>query len=96
MNHRRLLWIVLLLTLMLTASFATVAASQSRPAANIDLSWNVISASGGHASSSSYSMDATLGQPIVDRSTGATIRLSAGFWQTAITSYRVFLPIVLK
>ena len=87
---------VILVTLLLTATFVTVAASQSRPATNIGLSWNVISASGGHASSASYTLDATLGQPIVDLRSGATTHLSAGFWQTENAHHRVFLPVMLK
>ncbi len=100
MTTRRILLIILWLALLLAISlFITwdVAALQNRSNTPIDLTWNVIGASGGHASSSSYSLEATLGQPIIDLSTGATTHLSAGFWQTENVRYwRVFLPVTLR
>jgi hypothetical protein len=100
MIARRILITILLLALLAAISlFVTwdVAALQNQPDVSSALAWHVISASGGHAASASYEMEATLGQPIVDRSTGATTHLSAGFWQAESTGgYRIFLPLVLK
>ena len=99
MNQQHKFFIVLLFVLiLLTIATATVAlAAQSHSGTDLDLSWNVTSASGGHAASASYNLEATLGQPIDDLGTSATIHLSAGFWQTENAgSYRVFLPTMLK
>jgi hypothetical protein len=103
MNPRYILSFVLLAALLL-AAVASASASVLRdprvPAKfespNADLSWAVLGAGGGRSASASYSMEATVGQPFVGLSTGASAHLSAGFWQTESAGYRVFLPIVLR
>ena len=94
MHAPRILVLVLLLTaLLLTAAAVSVAAAVSA-AAPLDLSWTVIGAGGGHAASTSYSLDATLGQPFVGMSSNGGVTLSAGFWQ--YVDYRVYLPLLRK
>jgi hypothetical protein len=93
MNTRRILSFVLLAALLLVITASTLVGA-SRDAPLPDLSWTVLGAGGGHAASTSYSMDATLGQPFTGPSSGAIARLAAGFWQDM--GYRVYLPIVLK
>jgi len=107
MNTRRIISFVLLaaLLMMMVASAAASALRDLRGLRRIedshdlgglstDLSWNVLGAGGGHATSASYSLDATLGQPFVGPSSSTAARLSAGFWQDV--GYRVYLPVVLK
>jgi len=99
MNTRRILSFVLLMALLLVITASAFAARDPQGFRNPeglgdDLSWTVLGAGGGHAASTSYSMDATLGQPFVGPSSGAVARLAAGFWQNV--GYRVYLPLVLK
>ena len=62
-----------------------------------NVSWFVFSGGGEQGMSTTCTIEATLGQPIVDRRAGVTTQLTAGFWQTENTSgYRFFLPIALK
>jgi hypothetical protein len=93
MNSRRILVIILWLALLLATT--SIVATKDLRGLNTDLAWNVISAGGGNASSASYSMEATLGQPIVGPSSSLDTRLSAGFWQSSV-GYRIFLPILLR
>jgi CSLREA domain-containing protein len=52
----------------------------ARSAAGFDLAWHVIAGGGGQATSSSYIVNGSIGQPIVAESSGTGYRLSAGFW----------------
>lgn len=45
-----------------------------------DLWWHVIAGGGGQASSASYAVNGSIGQPVVAESSGPGYRLSAGFW----------------
>ena len=95
MHAQRILVLVLLLTaLLLTAAAVSAAADTAAAAAPLDLSWTVIGAGGGHAASTSYSLDATLGQPFVGMSSNGGVTLSAGFWQ--YVDYRIYLPLLRK
>ena len=97
MNTRRILSFVSLMALLLLVASVSAAARDLTGLQNLsglDLSWTVLGAGGGHAASTSYSMDATLGQPFVGPSSGALARLAAGFWQDM--GYRVYLPLVLR
>jgi hypothetical protein len=44
------------------------------------IDWYVIGSGGGHAQSSSYQLDGTIGQPIVGASSSSNYILDAGFW----------------
>src|SRR4030042_1022912 len=44
------------------------------------IDWYVIGSGGGHSESGAYSVDGTIGQPIVGVSSSANYRIEAGFW----------------
>jgi hypothetical protein len=44
------------------------------------IDWYVIGSGGGHAQSSSYQLDGTIGQPIVGIASSSSYTLEAGFW----------------
>jgi hypothetical protein len=94
MNTSRIIWLALLaatLALLLSAS----ASAWDLSGLGVDLSWTVLGAGGGRAAWSTYSLDATLGQPFVGIGSGSTAHLSSGFWQEN-TGYRVYLPMVVR
>lgn len=64
------------------------------PAPQID--WWVISAGGGHAEAGIYTLDATIGQPVVGTAAHGGFELCAGFWCGAAGEYTVYLPAIMK
>lgn len=80
----------------LAAALLAVAAprGQALPAGAASLPWSVLGAGGGHASSASYSLDSTLGQPLANVSASSNVRLRAGYWQFA--EYHVYVPYVIR
>lgn len=95
-NHLIILLLAaLLLAVTLLLVMTDVAVSENPTNPTSDLSWNVIGAGGGHAASTSYGLEATLGQSFVGASSGSASALSAGFWQAA-TNYRIYLPLIIK
>jgi hypothetical protein len=64
-------------------------------AAGGTISWLVIGGGGGHAESGIYSLDSTIGQPVVGLGNNAPYDLCVGFWCGAI-DLRIFLPLILR
>jgi hypothetical protein len=62
--------LVLIILLIATAIFAQT----------YQIDWYVIGSGGGHSESGAYSIDGTIGQPIVGVSSSANYRIEAGFW----------------
>jgi hypothetical protein len=59
-----------------------------------DLTWNVVAGGAGNASSSSYTLSATAGQPSAALSNNGSLLLLAGFWNWP--QYNVHLPLCLR
>jgi hypothetical protein len=93
-QHMALL-VLLAATLLLVVASATAATGASRDSPRLDYSWNVLGAGGGHAASASYSLEATLGQPLAGARSGPAVTIAAGFWQD-LAGTRVYLPVVIK
>jgi hypothetical protein len=53
-------------------------------AQNYRVDWYVIGSGGGHSQSASYSVDGTIGQPLLGRSISASYIVDAGFWMGAV------------
>jgi hypothetical protein len=70
----------LILTFGLLAAWLLLAGRLAAALNGLDLSWHVTAGSGGRSSSAGYTMDGSIGQPIVASSGGAGYQLSAGFW----------------
>jgi hypothetical protein len=81
---------VLLTTLLLT-SLALASGSYS-------INWWVIAGGGGVAEAGTYSLDFTIGQPVVGVAKDTGYELCSGFWCSELVAveYRIYLPIVLK
>ncbi len=104
--HSRLLRLLsgLMAVLVLLVTFALIGAVpqiQALTASGASLPWSVLGAGGGNATSSSYSLYATLGQPLSGASSSSSVRLSTGFWQAGAgqpetPTYRVYLPSAIR
>ena len=88
---------------LLTATlfFTLLLASAALAAATQSVDWSVISGGGGHAESGDgiYTLDATLGQPVVGMASDAAgIELCAGFWcgGAAETARHIYLPVIQR
>jgi hypothetical protein len=61
------------------------------------IGWWVLSAGGGLSSSSTVSLNATLGQPMVGTSSNGALMLNAGYWNGLLGSGTMgYLPILRK
>jgi hypothetical protein len=79
----------LLLTLVLT--------SLDLASGSYSINWYVIGGGGGPISGGGYTINSTIGQPVVGASEGGNYRMETGFWGGALAvEYKIYLPIVLK
>ncbi len=81
--------LLLLLVLFLLAGNVMAQGAPSIP-------WSVIGSGGGHAEAGSYTLDGTVGQPIVGQVSNLPYSLCSGYWCGAAAPYRVYLPLVLR
>ncbi len=74
----------------------------AQTSATYDLSWNVLGGGGERATSTTYSLEGTLGQSVIDAGSSATIAIQPGYWggvstsSTAPFSGKLFLPAVMR
>ena len=86
--NRRVLWGVLLVSLVLlagTVTAAPLAFTQRR---------HVIAGGGSVVAQGDYRVWGTVGQPVTGWATGTRAAVCSGFWCTG--SYRVYLPLVIR
>jgi hypothetical protein len=69
-----------------------VALADGPPAAD----WDVIGGGGGHAEAGIYTLDGTIGQPVVGPAEGTGYELCSGFWCGAAVEHNLYLPLILK
>jgi hypothetical protein len=87
---KKVVMLVLLLATLLLTSLALASGSYS-------INWWVIGGGGGDAEAGNYSLDFTIGQPVVGVATDTGYELCSGFWcGAAVVEYRIYLPVVLK
>ena len=61
------------------------------------INWWVIGGGGGHAEAGIYTLDATIGQPVVGVATDTGYELCSGFWCGVVAvEYKIYLPIIMK
>ena len=86
----------ILLTLILL--LLLVNAVQAMGSANYSLDWMVplTSAGGGHAASTNYSINYTVGQSVIGESNSTSYATNLGFWQTFVNFLHQWLPLVFK
>jgi hypothetical protein len=93
-NLRKAKGLAMVFPALLLAAYAALA----QTGGGYDLSWNVIAGGGGPISSTSYAINATIGQAAVGRVGNSTFELCSGFWCGAALAveYKIYLPVVLK
>ena len=57
---------------------------------------SVIGGGGGHAENGVYTLDGTIGQPLVGRASTAPYELCSGFWCGASAGIWIYLPLILR
>ncbi len=91
---KRVIVLLILLTLLLLAGVGLPALAQST---GYDLSWWTVDGGGGTWSEGSgYRLGATAGQPDAGFMMGNGYGLTGGFWSGAGTTYRLFLPLLMR
>lgn len=83
-----------IILLALLASLLLVSAALADPAA-LTLDRSVIGGGGAHLETEIYTLDGTLGQPLVGVERAAPFELCAGFWCGKGAQY-IYLPLVLR
>ena len=83
---------LLTLSVLCMVVLVSVALADGSPSVH----WRVIGGGGGHLEQGIYSLDNTLGQPVVGRISNGSYELCAGFWCGAEAEYTIFLPLVFK
>ena len=91
MRHKLKLTLVVGVIVLYSAALTYAQSSNT-----YSLPWQVLGAGGGHASSATYTLDATIGQPLVGSSTGSASEMWAGFWVGVEGALREYLPLVLR
>jgi hypothetical protein len=87
-------WIFLVIALIAVFLFATSA--QAMNSTNYKLDWMVpLSGGGGHASSTNYAIDLTVGQTAVGNASSTNYGAGLGFW-TAVWKWIINLPLLFK
>jgi hypothetical protein len=89
MNANRAVLCACVLALLLAST--GLALAQGGPAIN----WSVVGSGGGRVAVDGYTLDVTVGQPVVGTAGADPYQLCAGFW-CAANAYDVFLPLVLR
>ena len=91
--------IVILFVVGLLAGLGMPAAADPMSSANYRITTTVVSGGGGPMDSTSFQINATLGQSVVGLSSAGETQLSAGYWhaQAAETPhYQIMLPLVMR
>jgi hypothetical protein len=93
-RHRMTISILLFLGTALALTALTALARGGTGA----VSWWVIAGGGGPADGDDVSINDTLGQPVVGRSAGGNVFLTAGYWSGPVpeSGYTCYLPVVLR
>jgi hypothetical protein len=85
-------WVTALLGGLLLASIVLASGVQSYA-----ISWWTIDGGGATVSTGGgYSLDGTVGQPDAGVLVSGSYTLAGGFWGGTVTSYRLYLPLVLR
>ncbi len=88
MNKQKRLSLIVIAAVVALAG-AGVAAAQGGPA----VEWWVISGGGAPSSGTGVTLNDTLGQPVIDLSSGAGVSLAAGYW-VGCTAAAAVMPVV--
>jgi hypothetical protein len=92
--RHKLILAVAAVGLLIGAGLFLANPSSAQRSTNHAVEWNVLSGALGQMSSSSYRLNATVGQTMTGWFSGASYEVHAGYWQNFI--HRVYLPLVLR
>ena len=83
--------ILFLLALSLLAGLALAA-----PPPGHEILRHVIGGGGGRVEQDIYTLDYTIGQPVVGTASNTPYELCAGYWCGGAGEYKIYLPLVLR
>jgi len=82
----------IILALAVLLLLTSVALANGTPS----IDWWVIGGGGGHAEADPYTLDGTVGQPVVGVVSNAPYELCPGFQGGAGAEYKIYLPVILR
>ena len=80
----------------LTVALLIVSMVAAQSGSGYDLSWNTIADGGGTSGSGGYSLNGTIGRADAGTLTGGDYMLNGGFWLSAGSQFKVFLPLIFR
>ena len=93
MNRKRLITVLMILLCALWLAQGALAMSST----NYKLDWfTPLTSSGGPASSSHYAVHFSVGQSVIGYANNSSYTSGLGYWYGASSSYRVYLPLIMK
>jgi hypothetical protein len=82
---------------LLAAGLLLVPIVAAQSGGGYDLTWSTIDGGGGESTGGGFTLTGTIGQPDAGlQLSGGGYTLNGGFWRGGASSYRVFLPLILK
>ena len=90
MNKRTVTILLAILACVLLVTGVALAAN------GYEVPRHVIGGGGGRVAQGGYTLDYTIGQPVVGTSGAGTLELCSGFWCGAAGAHDIYLPLVLR
>ena len=88
---------VTILLAILACVLLVTGVALAAPPAGHEILRHVIGGGGGHVEQGVYTLDYTIGQPVVGTDSAGDYTLSAGFWGGGEAgAYKIYLPLVLR
>lgn len=81
-------------SILLLSALIVVGVARAEGTPTVD--WCVISGGGGHMEAAPYSLDTTIGQPVVGAAADTSVEICSGFWCGVGAVHTVYLPLVIK
>ncbi len=94
MKTKRLVF--LLIALLCALLILNVPLDNASAAVLQTVDWSVIAGGGGHAESGIYTLDGTIGQPVVGVASNTSNEIGSGFWSGISTLARLYLPLIMR
>ncbi len=84
---------LVILCALLGLALLAAGVARAYPDLVYDLSWHTVAGGGGEGTQGgAYELSGSIGQPDAGELTGGNYTLTGGFWQSAASQYRVYLP----
>ncbi len=85
-------WIVLFVLILLI----TLVVTPVMAAGIMKIDRYVIGSGGGTATGGDYTLNGTIGQPVIGNASHANLDLCSGFWCKVLDYYKTILPLILR